>query len=90
MQLPGALLSPILKKKKNSIWKNLLYFLKKKKLFLYFDKITLIFWEMELLSPTSTNKKDPRKKFLYFLIWNFVALYFSYISWSNFPGSKNI
>ena len=81
MQLPGALLSPILKKKKRIQFEKIYYiFTKKKKLFLYFDKITLIFWEMELLSPTSTNKKDPRKKFLYFLIWNFVALYFSYIS----------
>ena len=81
MQLPGALLSPILKKKKKEFnLKKFIIFSQKKKLFLYFDKITLIFWEMELLSPTSTNKKDPRKKFLYFLIWNFVALYFSYIS----------
>ena len=80
MQLPGALLSPILKKKKEFNLKKFIIFSQKKKLFLYFDKITLIFWEMELLSPTSTNKKDPRKKFLYFLIWNFVALYFSYIS----------
>ena len=74
MQLPGALLSPILKKKKKEFnLKKFIIFSQKKKAF-------LIFWEMELLSPTSTNKKDPRKKFLYFLIWNFVALYFSYIS----------
>ena len=29
------------------------------------------------------------KNFLYFWKWNFLALYFSYISGSNFSGSKN-
>ena len=68
------LLSPSLKNKKTRS-ENISY--------IFIKKAFLIFQETELSYVVS------KKMFLYFRKWNFLALYFSYISGNNFPSSKN-
>ena len=74
--------------------KNLIF--SEKKAFLKSPKKLLIFQERtfrvrkNLLYFRKRKFLPPRlKNFLYFQKWNFLVLYFSYISGSNFPSSKN-
>ena len=56
MELPGALLRPSLKnKKKKSTLKKILIFSQKKAFLVLWANGTIIFWEMERLSPSFKN-----------------------------------